>query len=239
MSDASQIRTLSRRASFAAGLVEILPLLLSALPFGIICGVSAMEAGLSVVQALIFSGLVFAGASQLISTQSLISGAPTGMVVFAALAVNLRFLMYSAAISPYFARRNTWQKLALSYLLTDQAFAMSQRAFVDQSRQLSQVWYYLGSALGLLAAFQSGNLIGIRMGSSLPGSWGLDFSVPLIFCALLTTSLTSRAMLFAAIVAGSGALLLHGLPYMLGVFSSAVLGIAAGFLYGERAQHAD
>lgn len=239
MSDSSQTRPLSRRASFAAGLLEILPLLLSALPFGIICGVSAMEAGLSVAQALLFSGLVFAGASQLISTQSLISGAPTGMVVFAALAVNLRFLMYSAAISPYFSRCSSFVKLGLSYLLTDQAFAMSLRAFGDPARRMSQLWYYLGSALGLFVAFQSGNLIGIHMGSSLPGSWGLDFSVPLIFCALLTTSLKSRPLLLAAAVAGTGALLLHGLPYMLGVFSSALLGITAGFLYEEHSQRAD
>ncbi|MCB1216665.1 AzlC family ABC transporter permease [bacterium] len=225
---------LSRRASFAAGLLDVAPILLSALPFGIICGVGALEAGMSAGQALLFSLAVFAGSSQLIATQFLASGAPTAVVVLAALAVNLRFLMYSAAISPEFSRRSLPEKLGLSYLLTDQAFAISMRAYAGDRSGLRRTSYYLGTALGLFLAFQLGNLLGISLGSGLPAHWGIEFSVPLIFCALLTTAIRKRSMAIAAAVAALGSLLLCGLPYMLGVFIAALLAIIVGFLLEEK-----
>ncbi|MCB1186423.1 AzlC family ABC transporter permease [bacterium] len=230
--------TPSRRASFTAGLLDVAPILLSALPFGIICGVGALEAGMSAGQAVLFSFAVFAGSSQLIATQFIASGAPTAVVVLAALAVNLRFLMYSAAISPEFSRRSLSEKLGLSYLLTDQAFAISMRAFNQDRTGLRRISYYMGAALGLLAAFQLGNLLGISLGGSLPAGWGIDFSVPLIFCALLTTAIRNRSMALAACIAALGSMLLCGLPYMLGVFISAVLAIIVGYAHAERSDAA-
>ena len=224
----------SRRLSFAQGLLDVSPILLSALPFGIICGVGALEAGMSALQAILFSFVVFAGSSQLIATQFIASGAPTAVVILAALAVNLRFLMYSAAIAPEFSRRSLLDRLGLSYLLTDQAFALSTRAFASRQSGLRRISYYMGCAIGLLTAFQLGNLLGIRLGSSLPAAWGIDFSVPLIFCALLTTAIRNRAMAIAACLAALGSVLLCGLPYMLGVFISALLAIIAGYLLQEK-----
>src|SRR5690606_25353884 len=127
---------------------------------------SALEAGLSPLQSLAFTAAIYAGASQLISTQLMAGGAPAAMIIFAALAVNMRFMMYSAAISPFFAKQSLPRKLLISYLLTDQAFAVSLHAFHDKRRVLHRLAFYLGAAIGMLIAFQGGVLIGSLVGSS-------------------------------------------------------------------------
>ena len=108
------------------------------------------------------------------------------------------------------------------------------RAYAGDRSGLRRTSYYLGTALGLFLAFQLGNLLGISLGSGLPAHWGIEFSVPLIFCALLTTAIRKRSMAIAAAVAALGSLLLCGLPYMLGVFIAALLAIIVGFLLEEK-----
>jgi 4-azaleucine resistance transporter AzlC len=224
-----------RREGFRAGLRDMAPILLSVVPFGLVCGVDAMNAGLGVFQALVFSLSVFAGSSQLVATQLIGNDAPLAVIVFAALTVNLRFLMYSAGMTPYFAHLNLGQKLLYSFLMTDQSYALSQVAFTDPLRLVARSRYYIGASLGLFGAFQAGNLVGVLAGARIPESWGLEFAVPLAFTALLVPALRSRSHAFAGLLAGGLALCLSTLPYLLGVFIAASIAIAAGYFFmGER-----
>ena len=227
------VRTSDGWSSWLAGFREVLPITLSAAPFGVVCGVGAVESGMSHAQAFMFSFAIFAGSSQIIATEFIASGAPTLIIVLAALAVNLRFLMYSASISPFFAGRRLLSKLVISYLLTDQAFALSINAFNDPRRNVSRLAYYFGAALGLLLAFQLGNMVGVTMGSTLPPELGLEFCVPLVFLALMIPALKHRSMYVSAAVAAVVTIALLKLPYLLGVFIAALVGILAGYFHME------
>lgn len=214
-----------------AGLRDMAPLLLSVLPFGLVCGVDAVNSGLSVAQAVIFSLAVFAGSSQLVATQLLTSGAPLVVVIFAALVVNLRFLMYSAGLAQSFAALSPGRRLFYAFVLTDQSYALTQAAFHDPGRRVALYRYYLSASLGLFAAFQAGNLAGVLAGARLPRAWGLDFAVPLAFTALLVPALRSRRHAWVGLIAGALTLGLSFLPYLLGVFIAALTAIAIAYLF--------
>lgn len=237
-SGATGILTLAGRArlqGFRAGLRDMAPILLSVIPFGLVCGVDALHAGLSIAQAVVFSLAVFAGSSQLVATQLIGSGAPLAVIVLAALLVNLRFLMYSAGMSQRFAKLSFGRKLLYSFVMTDQSYALSQHAFADPGRSIAPLRYYLGASLGLFAAFQGGQLAGVLAGAQIPKAWELDFAIPLAFTALLVPALRSRSHAWAGLIAGALALCLSGMPYLLGVFIAALVAIGVGYFFLSEA----
>jgi len=85
-----------------AGVRATLPLLLGLIPFGLVAGIAAVDAGLSPTQAVGLSAIVFAGAAQLAAIDLLGRDASLAVVVLTAVVINLRMMMYSASIAPYF-----------------------------------------------------------------------------------------------------------------------------------------
>jgi len=121
-----------RRRVFLDGVRAGTPLLPSILPFGLMAGVAAREAGLDAFASLGMSLVIFAGASQLATAQLLADGAVPLVIVATALIINLRLAMYSASISPYFSGLPSRWKWPLAYLLTDQAYAVCIGRFLYQ-----------------------------------------------------------------------------------------------------------
>jgi predicted branched-subunit amino acid permease len=110
---------------FLRGLRDGAPFLLVIVPFSMLFGVVATEAGLTVVESMGFSVLVIAGASQFAAIALMADNAPTLIVLATALAVNLRMAMYSAALVPHLGAAPLWQRALISYLLVDQSYAAS------------------------------------------------------------------------------------------------------------------
>lgn len=226
------------RVLFLEGVRAALPLLLGVIPFALICGIASMEAGLPVWQAVGISLVVFAGASQLAVIHLFVIGAPAVVMVLTALVINLRFVMYSASIAPHFRDLPArWRRL-ISYLLTDQAFALSLTKFSEPKGCRYPLAFTLGTGVTIFFVWQSFNALGILLGASVPESWGLDFGIPLTFMALLVPAVQDRPTLVAALVSGITAVVASGLPYGLNIIFAALLGIGAGLLLdtnGERA----
>mgnify|MGYP006246861249 CR=1 FL=1 len=61
---------------FKQGVLQELPLQLGVFPFGIIYGVMAIESGLTFLQALLMSSIIFGGASQIAFVQLLSNSTP-------------------------------------------------------------------------------------------------------------------------------------------------------------------
>ena len=100
----------SIRRAYWQGFRDGLPFLLVVVPFGMLFGVLAAEAGWNLAEVLAMSVLVIAGASQFTALQLLSEQAPTLIVVGTALAVNLRLAMYSASMSRHIGRAPLWQR---------------------------------------------------------------------------------------------------------------------------------
>lgn len=222
------------RADFADGVRDMTPPLLGLLPFGLVCGVGAQAAGASVWEALGMSAVIFSGAAQIVATQLLAAGAPVGVVVLTCLVVGLRFLMYSAAISPHMRPLPARWRNALAFVLTDQAFAAGIRRFRESGDARRGASYVLGTGALLWTTWQLSNLAGYWAGNVIPAAWSLDFVVPLCFLALLVPALEDRATRVAALAAGVAVVAFDPLPMRLSLVCAGLVGIAAGIVAEAR-----
>ncbi|NHN49415.1 AzlC family ABC transporter permease [Halostella sp. JP-L12] len=220
-----------RRRSFVAGAADVGPILLGILPFALIAGVAAVEAGMTGIQAVAMSVFVFAGASQLAAIELIEQNAHALVIVGTVAAINLRLVMYSASIAPYLRSVSGRERLTLAYFLTDQVYAVSVTRF-EGEEGTSRVWYFLGAGLPLWVVWVAGTWIGVVLGAGIPDGLSLDFAVPLTFIALLVPNLSDRPSVIAAAAASIAAVAGAGLPYNLGLIVGAVAGVATGVVAG-------
>lgn len=235
------------RSLFFAGARAQIPMILGAAPFGMIYGVLARSAGLPPELAQAMSSVVFAGSSQFIATNLFATAAPFVVIVLTTFIVNLRHALYSASIAPHVEHLPARWKVLLSYLLTDEAYAVTiayyrnlpplpeggdpaSGASGQGERANINHYYFFGAGLALWVNWQIATAAGIFFGAQVPESWSLDFALPLMFIALVVTALRDRPSAGAAVVAAVVALVAYSLPYKLGLMLAAVAGIAAGLI---------
>lgn len=204
------------------------------MPFGLITGAAASAAGLDPALSIAMSILVFAGSAQLVAIQLMSEHAPAALIVLAALVVNLRMVMYSAAVAPYFARLTLRWKVLIAYLLTDHAFALVLARFPANDPSPHKEWYYLGAGSIMWVVWQATVVIGVFVGVQAPASWSLDFAIPLIFIALVAPALQTRAQLIAAVTAAVASVFTTSMPLKTGLMAAALLGVTAGMLLEKR-----
>ena len=228
---------MTAQAGFLLGLRAVLPLLLGVAPFGVIYGVVALQSGIPALAAMAMSSIVIAGSAQFLLAQLVGAGAPMLLSVGAVGLINLRHALYSASVAPLLARLPRRWKLLLAYLLTDEAYAAAIPHLLAGREQdeSSAHWILLGSGFGLWAGWQLATLAGVVLGAQLPSGLGLDFALPLTFIAIVVPMITSRALLAAALAAGAGAVLLAALPYKLGLFLAALVGLLVGAMWSREA----
>jgi 4-azaleucine resistance transporter AzlC len=227
----------SPRDAFLSGLKAELPLLIGVLPFGLMFGVLAIDAGIDPVPAQAMSAIVFAGSAQFVAAQLAGVGTPAGIIILTIAIVNLRRALYSASVTPYMRGLSSSKKWGLAYLLTDEAYAVSITHYqqgsdgpAGASGPRHEHWFFLGAGLALWATWQLSTAAGIFLGAQVPERFSLDFTLALTFIALLVPNLKDRAGVAAALVAGAVAILTHALPYQLWLVTSALAGILAGLL---------
>ena len=222
------------RRELLDGARQVAPVLVGTLPFGFVAGVVAVASGFTPLEGIALSVLSFSGIAQLVASQLVAVDSPILLTIAAAGVVSLRFLMYSAALSPHLAHLGTRWRLLLAYLMTDQSFAMSVAHFSQPGDVRHRHWHFLGSALTLYISWQLAVVVGVVAGAQVPASWSLDFAVVLCFIALLVPAVRTRADLAAAIVAAAVALAVVGLPYRLSLVVASIAGIAAGMAIEVR-----
>lgn len=213
---------------FGAGIAAVAPLAAGSVPFGLIYGVVAIQAGIPPTLAIAIAGIVFAGSAQFMITQLVAAGSPPLVVVGSVLTINLRHALYSAALARALAPLPQRWKVLLAYLLTDEAYAAAHRRFAEDERSATRHWFLLGCGLGLWFPWQIACIAGVSLGSTIPAAWSLDFAATLTFIAIVVPLLVDRAALAAMIAAGATALALHHIPYKLAIVAAALAGIAAG-----------
>ena len=218
-----------------AGARRMAPLLLSIVPFSFLVGVTAIDAGLSPIQTIAMSLVVFAGAAQIAAVDLLGRDAPVTVVALTAIVINVRFVMYSASLAPYVDDFPSRVKYLVAYLLTDQAYAVSLAEFRAGGSGRERRAFYFGAALAFWLTWQAGTAVGVLAGRAIPAGLSLDFAVPLTFLALLFPALTDRHLMIAAVVAGGVAVAGAVLPFDFGLVTAALFGIAAGVALDVRA----
>jgi predicted branched-subunit amino acid permease len=226
------------KSAFRTGVMDGLPFLLVLTPFGILFGVTATEAGLNVLETMMFTIVVIAGASQFSALQLMTDNAPTLIVLATALAVNLRMAMYSASLTPYLGQASLWQRALISYFLVDATYACAIGRFeLHPEWQLpARLGYFFGTVVTVCPAWYALTLIGALIGSAIPGWLALDFAVPICFLAMVAPMLRTVAHLAAALTSVILALSLAFIPYSLGLLIAAIVAMMVGAFVETRTQ---
>ncbi|MEO8385840.1 MAG: AzlC family ABC transporter permease [Betaproteobacteria bacterium] len=225
------------RSAFNQGLRDQTPFILGNIPFGMITGAAAVSAGADPWLAIGMSVIMFSGAAQLAAISLLAQHAPAAIVVLTVLVVNLRMMMYSAAVAPFFAKTPTPRKWLFSYLLTDHAFALLTTKFDKQHVPKHIDAYYFGVTGAMWLSWHASIVIGVFAGTMVPARWSLDFAIPLVFLSLVLPALQTRSHWNAAIAATIAAAFCTSLPLKLGLIAAAATGIIVGVV-SERISHA-
>lgn len=214
--------------AFWDGVRTLLPATLGVIPFGLVTGIAAVEQGMSPGTTLGMTLLFYSGAAQMAALQLLRHDAFAPAILLTALVINLRFLMYSASLAPHLhqlPRRWTWP---LSYMLGDQPYALTILRFSSGELERFGHLFFAGTAVSMWLVWLLSVMAGLFLGTDIPGSWSLDFAIPLVFLALLMPAIRSSATLGAACISGLVAVLAAHLPYNLWLPMASVCGILTG-----------
>lgn len=229
---------MSRSQEFLHGCRDILPLIVGAIPFGIIFGTLAVGAGLSAWQTMGMSLLVFAGSAQFIAVTLITGGVGVLVVLLTTFVVNLRHALYSAAMQPFVRHLPTRWRVPLAFWLTDEAFAVIQHRYARDDATPYKHWFFFGAALTMYLSWQLATLAGIAFGQAVPdvARWGLDFAMIATFIGIAVPMMRTRPQVASALVAGVVALLTWELPYKLGLIAAALAGIVVGVWLEQLAE---
>jgi 4-azaleucine resistance transporter AzlC len=221
----------ARRAAFSQGQRAILQSLPGAAAWGLVSGVAMVKGGLAAPWAILMSLLVYAGSAQLAALPLIVAGAPLWVIVATGLITNLRFVIYSAALRPYFVDEPARKRAALGFFMTDFTFTLFMRSAQDGRlpQQHRDAWF-AGVCTNNWLTWQVCAISGIVAASYVPTDWGLEFTGTLALVALVGPALNARPAIVGGMVAGVIALLTHAVPYRLGLFIAAIAGIVAATL---------
>lgn len=199
-------------SALASAFRQTLPIILGYVPVGFAYGVLAEKSGLSGINTLLMSVLVYAGSAQLIAVGLFAAGAAPLAIVATTFIVNLRHLLMSAALAPYLRGWGKTRLALFSYQMTDETFALHANRFAKSQTGPAETF---GINLIAQSAWVGSTALGLAASTLITDirPIGLDYALPAMFIALLLGQLKSRLHLAVALVAGvlSTVLMLAGL----------------------------
>ena len=215
------------------GFYDVSPLLLPVVPFGIIFGAIGIELGFGPYITYATSIIIFSGASQIVFFQLLSNGASSLIAITSSSVVSTRHLLYGAVVAQYLSKLSLIWKIFLSYLLTDQAFAVSQEFFKKNSNDEHKHYHLLGAGLTLWIVWQLTTVVGILLGSIVPEELGLSFTIPLTFLALLINYFRKIDHLIVIFLSGLSSILFYEAPLKSYIILSCVISLFIIFLINK------
>jgi 4-azaleucine resistance transporter AzlC len=178
--------------TFIQGVKDCVPTLLGYLSIGFAAGVVERTAGLSIAEIALMCIILYAGSAQFIAAGMLAASSSATSIIITIFFVNLRHILLSAALSPYFRHLSPLKNMLVGSLLTDETFgvAINQTA---KNKYISEKWMHGLNITAYLNWFV-GNIAGALLGQwiSNPEKFGLDFALPAMFIGLLVLSMLSR-----------------------------------------------
>ena len=213
---------------FSSGARAMTPWLVGIIPYGLVIGVSATQAGIPVLAGWLGAPLIFSGSAQVALIGLLKTGAAAPVAIAAALVINLRLVLYSATMAPHWRDRpRRWQAL-FAYLLIDPSVAVGVDGYERTGDPEAGDRHYLGGAIVLWIAWLAAIAIGATAGARLPSGLHLEVVIPLFLAGEVAAHLDNRAVRNAAGAAAVAAIVALHAPLQLGVLIAIVAGIGAG-----------
>jgi predicted branched-subunit amino acid permease len=204
-----------------------IPLFIPAIPFALVLGVAITESAMPTAVAWSTNVVVFAGAAQL-ATVSLAATATWLTLVATAAVINLRHVMYSAALSPRFTDQPRWFRWVGPFFLIDQLFALA--SVRDELSPRDWRRFYLTAGTFFFVSWTLTVTLGMLVGSAIPTGWRLDVAPAIMFAGLVVLGLTNRPGVVAAVTGAGVCFLALDVPNNGGILVGAISGVVAGYL---------
>lgn len=221
----------SKSKIFTKGFIDVSPHFLSVVPFGIIFGAIGVELGFGPYVTYATSVIIFGGASQIVFLQLLSGGASALVAITSVAVINSRHILYGAVLSDYLEKLSLLKKILISYIITDQAFAVSNLYLKKNKADKLSYYHLLGSGIGLWTSWQIATILGIILGSFVPEELGLKFVIPLTFIAMVIPYLKRADHIFVMLTSGLTALILINAPFKSYIILSPLISLALMFFY--------
>jgi len=211
-------------------IIDIFPLSMAVIPWGILCGTLAIDAGLNFWQAQAMSMFVFAGAAQLSATTLISAGAGWVSVASSVLAISSRHILYSIDLRKDVYKLPLKLRVPLAFFLTDEMYAVS-KVYVQKYGVFSPL-YSLSAGIFFYLVWNVATFVGIIMGQKLGHleKLGLDFAVVAVFIAITAVNLRELSMIVTAIVSALAAIYFKSIYPDSYVIIASLLGMLAGYL---------
>lgn len=196
-----------------------LSILLGYIPLAIAFGAGGRLAGVGFVGLVAMSVFVFAGASQFLAVQLLVTGVGGPGIILATLSLNLRHLVMSFALRGRLSRSGVPRPI-LAFGVTDEVFAAAATApgaIRDRDLVTMEILAYAG--------WVGGTIIGFLLGGVLPAAVQEAMAIALyaLFVALLVPGIR-RFWRYGLAVAAAGGL--HALLGLLPLDRGLILPVA-------------
>ncbi len=221
-------------AGVLEGARRIVPLALGVFAYGLVFGVLAHQVGLSLLESLLMSGLVFAGTAQFVALSLWIVPLPVGAIVLTTLVINLRHLLMGAAIRPWLAKLGPLKIYVSVFFLADENWALTMTTYANGSANGAML---LGSGVVLYLSWLSATLLGQTAGGIIrdPAHWGLDFAFSAAFLALLVGMWKGKRDIAPWLIAAAAAIAAaHWLPGKWYILIGGLAGSVTGAIQHAR-----
>lgn len=192
-----------------SGIKDALPVVLGYLPLGLAFGVLATNYGLSVQQVTAMSVFMYSGSGQFVAVSMLKSGLAPLEIITAVFLVNVRYLLLSASIAPFFRKIPSWFLALSAHGITDETYAVALGRFRNSKARSAYVaGLFITSYLAWITGSVTGAAVGNLVGDT--ARFGLDFALTAMFICLLVMQLKDRPTLMVAVVSGLLSVIFRG-----------------------------
>jgi len=216
-------------ATFRQGIIDSLPIVIGYLPIAFAFGLSAVKLGFSPIESLLFSMIIYAGASQFVITALLSAGMSLWVCAFTVMAIDIRHVLYGPSLRNRLITQLNGRKTAIwAFGLTDEVFAAATTKLIRDKRSWSENWM-CGIALSSWISWAFGTSIGALFGNGPLQNYpaieaSLSFMLPALFLSFLLAAFKrQQSLIFVGSLAGALAgLIFYSVP------AAILCGIAAG-----------
>jgi predicted branched-subunit amino acid permease len=222
------LRSVRQHPQFREGARQMAPMAVGLAAWGLMTGVAMVQSGMSVVEAVAMTLLVYAGSSQLAAIPLLVAGAPAWVILATGFCVNLRFVVFSLHLRPYLMHLPRWRRLVNGYMTADLSYVMFTRRYPkpadDAATRIAQEAYLAGGYCITWSTWMGLSLLGVALAHVIPLAWGLGFAGVLSLVGILCSMATTRLRALAVLIAGATAVAAAALPFKLNIVAG--IGVA-------------
>lgn len=230
--------SIHRHAAFREGAREMMPVASGIAAWGLMTGVAMVKSGMSAVEALAMTFLVYAGSSQLAAIPLIVAGAPAWVILATGFCVNLRFVVFSLHLRAYLMHMPRWRRMAHGYLTADMTYAMFTRRYPEPGEtaaaRAEQESYLAGNYFMTWTSWMLPSVAGIGLANLIPTAWGLGFAGVLCLIGILCSLANTPLRLLSALLAGGAAVAAYALPLKLNIVVAIAVAVLASFWLEKR-----